>query len=104
MELNIEKAIGHIKHIKSVAIGSQQWIIAAYARDALRLLTGDEPLENLDMKTPYIRADLVDKLIGYTQHDEECAVYRPGKVVNHVVVSTNGCTCGLCAIIKEIKE
>ena len=38
--------------IKDVAIRTEQWIIAAHARDALRVLRGYAPLESLNPVTP----------------------------------------------------
>lgn len=43
----------------------------------------------------YTRSDLVDKLIGYAVHDDDCNLNK--------AFSTKSCTCGLSDLIKEVR-
>lgn len=56
-----------------------------------------------DRKEAQIRADLVDQLIGYAEHDIDCERSKPGKVVDNVLVDLNPCTCGLSDLIREVR-
>lgn len=47
----------------------------------------------------YIRADLVDKLIGYVVHDDDCK-YND---CEPAMWKDEYCTCGLSDVIKEIR-
>lgn len=46
----------------------------------------------------YVRMDLVDQLIGYAVHDDDCRWCFPGDHDGH-----GPCTCGLSDKIREVR-
>ena len=69
-----------------------------HIHDVLVSATGKKP-----QAEHYIRADLVERLIEYAEHDDDCKGWlSPARAHNGGIVADNYCTCGLSNLIKEV--